>query len=320
MSRKLNNKYFAFIFIALFALTGCSVRIPRDIIPEKQMEDILYDYQLAKAIGEDMGGHEAYKRTLYVEYVFKKHNITEEQFDKSLAWYTRNTSMLTKIYERVSARYKAQNDEITNLIAIRDNKPKTSLPGDSIDVWVWDRLYRLSGSPLTNQITFTMPSDSNFMARDTISWEVDLHYLENNPDSAQAAIMSMLIQYENDSIIDEFKRLYESGHHVIRLQSDTLGTIKDIKGYIHYPVQRDTIKNILVTNVSLFRYHSRDSLALPTDSIAASEADTVNNVQPVPVVAVEAISETVTEAPVNQPNSDRASRLRTNRVDAVIRE
>ena len=80
----------------------------------------------------------------------------------------RNPEVLTKIYEKVNVRLKAERDGINHLIALRDNKPKESLPGDSIDVWIWQHIYQLTGMPLDNKITFTLPSDTNFHDRDTL--------------------------------------------------------------------------------------------------------------------------------------------------------
>ena len=50
-----------------------------------------------------------------VDAVFKKYGTTEAVFDSSLVWYTRNTEVLSKIYERVSKRLKAQQNEINHL-------------------------------------------------------------------------------------------------------------------------------------------------------------------------------------------------------------
>lgn len=59
-------------------------------------------------MGENMPGGENYKKALYVEAVFKKYGTTEEVFDSSMVWYTRNTKILSEIYEKVNKRLKAQ--------------------------------------------------------------------------------------------------------------------------------------------------------------------------------------------------------------------
>lgn len=268
IKRVLNKYYIIFLFSFLFIVSGCKVKRPDYVIPEAKMEQVLYDYHLAKAMGDNLPYNENYKKVLYLESVFDKHGITEAEFDTSLVWYTRNTEVLYNIYERVNERFKSQQDEINTLISIRDNKPKISQPGDSIDVWVWERIYRLSDAPLTNKMSFVLPSDTNFKSRDTLVWQANYSYFPVDPDSLSAAIMTMQIRYLNDSIISEDKKITESGVHQLTLQGDTLGEIKEIRGFVYYPMQTDSIKTLIMDDISLYRYHSLDSIQQPTDSIA----------------------------------------------------
>jgi hypothetical protein len=244
----------------MFMLAGCKVRKPEGVIPESQMENLLYDYHIAKALGENLPYNENYKKALYVEYVFRKYKTTEAVFDSSLVWYTRNADVLSKIYERLNKRLKTEQSEIDHLMAMRDHKPKLSAPGDSIDLWVLDRMTLLTGNPLNNRLTFAIPSDSNFKARDTIRWNMYYHFLDARPDSAGAALMSMAIQYANDSVISKTNRVYASGMQNICLQADTLGDIKEIRGYVYYSGGTDSVRHLLANHISLIRYHSNDTL------------------------------------------------------------
>jgi len=270
MKIRINKYHILFALVLLFMVTGCKVRRPKEVIPETEMESLLYDYHIAKALGENLPYNENYKKALYVEYVFKKHNTTEAVFDSSMVWYTRNAETLSKIYERVNKKLKAEQSEIDNLISIRDNKPKVSVPGDSIDIWLLDRMLHLTGKPLSNKLTFTIPSDSNFKARDTLQWDINYHFLGSRPDSSEAAIMSMAIQYANDSIISKTERVNTSGIQRIRLQADTLGDIKEVRGYVYYSGGKDSIKHLFANGISLIRYHSNDSLF-------SDKADTIKN-------------------------------------------
>jgi hypothetical protein len=244
----------------MFMLAGCKVRRPKGVIPESQMENLLYDYHIAKVLGENLPYNENYKKALYIEYVFRKHNTTETVFDSSMVWYTRHAEILSKIYERVGKRLKAEQNEIDNLIAIRDHKPKISAPGDSIDLWLSDRMMLLTGNPLNNKLTFVLPSDSNFKARDTIQWNMYYYFPDARADSAESALMSMAIQYANDSVISKTNRVYGSGLQSIRIQADTLGNIKEVRGHVYYSGGRDSAKYLLANHISLIRYHSNDSL------------------------------------------------------------
>lgn len=256
------------ITLLAFSLTACQVKRPKDVLPDAKMENVLYDYHIAKAMGEEVSYNESYKRLLYVESVFNKYGITQANFDSSMVWYARNPENLTKIYEKVNLRLKAERDGLNHLIAMRDNKPKESLPGDSIDVWAWQHIYQLTGMPLDNKITFTLPSDSNFQDRDTLRWSVRFRFHNGMPDSLHAPLMGMQILYDNDSIISSSQKIKKAGFETISLSADSIGKIKEIRGFIYYPLQKSS-KSLLADRISLMRYHA-DSLAIvPTDSIAA---------------------------------------------------
>ena len=165
---------------------------------------------------------------LYIESVFKKYGITQADFDSSMVWFARNPEVLTKIYEKVNVRLKAERDGINHLIALRDNKPKESLPGDSIDVWIWQHIYQLTGMPLDNKITFTLPSDTNFHDRDTLRWSVRFRFHNGAPDSIHAPLMAMQVLYEkNDSVISAIRKVQDTGVETLTLFADTLGEIKE---------------------------------------------------------------------------------------------
>lgn len=265
MRRNFRFRWCIICLLIIFA-AGCKVKRPDGVLPESTMEKLLYDYHIAKAMGDNLPYNENYKKVLYADAVFKKYGTTREVFDSSMVWYTRNTEVLSKIYTKVSKKLKEQQNTINHLIAIRDKKPMTSAPGDSIDVWAWQRMRRLTGMPTNNKLTFVLPSDTNFKERDTLIWEVRYRFLEGKPDTTLAALMAMQITFENDSIISETKKVTDSGIQSIRLQSDTLGAIKEVKGFIYYP-RENSSHALLADRITLMRYHSNDTLYALKDSL-----------------------------------------------------
>ena len=96
--------HLCFICMLALAVAGCKVKRPNDVIPESKMESLLYDYHLAKSMGDNLPYSENYKKALYIDAVFKKYGTTQAVFDSSMVWYTRNTEVLSKIYEKVKKR------------------------------------------------------------------------------------------------------------------------------------------------------------------------------------------------------------------------
>lgn len=264
------------------------------------MEELLYDYHIAKAMGEGLSYNENYKKVLYIEDVFRKYGTNQTQFDSSMVWYTRNTEVLSKVYEKVGKRLRDDLNQVKKLISIRDNKPMESLPGDSVDVWFLERIYRISGFPLNNKLSFNLPSDTNFHARDTLQWMVNYRFIDNEPDSSRAALMAMHIVYENDSIISAIKRILHSGTDTIRLQSDTLGKIKEINGFIYYNALSDSVKPLWIDSISLIRYHSNDSLFLNRPDSLLNNPDSVPDKAD---LSKKTITSPALEKPTSQPRA-----------------
>lgn len=272
----------ACLLLALLCLVACQVRRPSGVLSDTQMEDILYDYHIAKAMGDEFSGTDSYKRVLYIESVFRKHGITQADFDSSMVWYSRNPEKMSKVYDKVNTRLKAARDGINQLIALRDHKPQETKPGDSIDVWSGERIYRLTAMPLGNKLAFSIPADSNFQARDTLRWTLRLRFprdlrdslgtpadtLRARYDTLHAPIISLQLAYETDTLISQLRQVFSPGTETLCLAADTLGSLKTVSGFVYYPTE-DPTALLLVDRISLMRYHARDSLLTqPADSLA----------------------------------------------------
>lgn len=256
-------RYSRWLFVVLMAcsLTSCKVKRPDTVLPDDKMEAVLYDYHIAKAMGEQVPYNESYKRILYVESVYKKHGITEAQFDTSMVWFARHPEALRDIYEKVNQRLKTEKEKIDDLIAKRDHKPKMSKPGDSIDVWAWQRTYRLTGMPLNSRIWFTLPSDTNFYDRDTLRWRMRFsreHGASLLDDTLYAPVMSLQVLYEGDSMRYDMQRIRKPGEYVLSVWADSLGKIKEVDGFVYYSRPQASLGGVwLIDGVKLMRYHAR---------------------------------------------------------------
>ena len=255
-------------FWALLAvvMVACKVERPGYVLSDGVMEKVLYDYHIAKAMGENLDYNEQYKRTLYLNAVFKKHNITQAQFDTTMAWYARHPEVVNEVYDIVRERLMASRENYNHLVSLRDGKPTRSKAGDSIDVWIWDRIHMLSGMPLDNKLMFTLPSDDNYQASDTIKWTVGFNFLsEQLVDTMKRPIMAMQVAYAKDTIVSALCRIDSSQVAQLVLQADTLGDIKELRGFIYYPTNQPK-QTLLIDSVSLMRYHqTNDSIPATTD-------------------------------------------------------
>ncbi len=276
-----------------FSLASCRVKRPDTVLPDAKLEAVLYDYHIAKSMSEQVPYDEGYKRVLYLESVFRKHGITEAQFDTSMVWLARHPETLRDIYERVNERLKAEKKQVENLIALRDNKPKESQPGDSIDVWAWERVYHLTGLPLSNLVSFDLPSDPNFMEGDTLRWNVRFRFIGGNGpgagDSLYAPVMALQVLYANDSLIHDLRRINRPGLETLCLNADTLGQIEKVSGFVYYPRQLSG-RVLLADSVSLMRYHAKNDSIDVTAPASVKSTEAPRPVQARPLSRIKSAS------------------------------
>ena len=135
------NSWIALIGAALLS-SSCGKQIPSEVIPPAQMENILYDYHLSLGISTQLNTTEEYKKQAYKNYIFKKHHITEAQFDSSMVWYTRNSYELSNIYQKLDKRFNTEKTKLNAMLQERDINIATQA-GDTIDLWNFYPVYWL---------------------------------------------------------------------------------------------------------------------------------------------------------------------------------
>ncbi len=269
MKSCLNSPRQILLFLFCLTLAGCT-RIPKEVLSKQRMEEVLYDYYIARSMADELNHDERYKQTFYMEYVFSKHHTDQAQFDSSLVWYTRNPKIFSEVHQNVSERIKKRRDQINQLIAMRDKKSQTSAPGDTVGVWTDKKLHLLTGSLATNKLLFSITPDSNYKERDALLWEMDFLFLHPQPDTVLNAVMGMQLLYKNDSLLAETRDIYQSGNYRIYLHSDSLYQLSEIRGFVYYyPDTLDEQRKLLISNIALTRYHSMDTIAVTrTDSLS----------------------------------------------------
>lgn len=170
------------------------------------------------------------------------------------------------------------------LLALREDKPAASLPGDTVDVWYDRKLYWLTDVPLANKVTFEIPADSNFKAKDAFLWSADYIFLS---EGERRATMGFNILFDNDSVVGRVKDITCSGVQTLYIKPDSAFAIKSVSGFIYY-MDSDSSTNkpgLIINNIALTRYHEpvdtmtvagKDSLAVEqrvgTDSVVTEES------------------------------------------------
>ena len=117
------SKFHLIFGLCLLLVTFCSCT-PKGILSTGEMEDVLYDLHLAETLtnGNDVTIPEQWTHGLSMDYfkdmafqsVLRKHKITENEFYRSVRYYSRHLEEYTKIYGKVEERLKKFETDIDN--------------------------------------------------------------------------------------------------------------------------------------------------------------------------------------------------------------
>ena len=259
--------------MGLLCLSACNVRRPEVVLPNNKMADVLYDYHMTKAMIKNRTVPTDDEKQAYMDFVFKKHGITEEVFDSSLSWYSHNPDQMSSVYDQVFVRMNRENDGIKQRISARDNTSTVSQPGDNVDVWTERRMIRVSNKAFENLLTFKLDADQYYEDADTLRWSMNYHFMNGEPTIERAPVMMMQIWYDRDSVISEHRIVRKDGKQTITLQNDSLGGLKSVQGFIYYPKQDDSTKFVLLDNISLIRLHSEKKRTETADTLGSEKKE-----------------------------------------------
>ncbi len=93
--------------IALLILTGCGPAkdaVPEGILPKDKMIPLMIDIQLAEAaipINNFQGDSAKQYAADYYNYIYNRHQVEKETFDKSINYYIKHPKLLDEIYAGV---------------------------------------------------------------------------------------------------------------------------------------------------------------------------------------------------------------------------
>ncbi len=90
------------------------MKVPKDILSPDTMVEVLTDVHLVQAsqrMGIAIDTTDTASSASF-SYVWKKHRITEDEYNKCLDFYSHNPSLLDSIYEKVLSNLSRQKAEL----------------------------------------------------------------------------------------------------------------------------------------------------------------------------------------------------------------
>ncbi|WDF53657.1 DUF4296 domain-containing protein [Mucilaginibacter sp. KACC 22063] len=111
------RNYIILFFLGTLFLTACggSDSVPRDVIPQDRMIDLLTDIHLANGstytLNQSRDSLYKYAMHRYL-VVFKKYQTDTLQFKKSMEFYTEHPKQLDDMYTVILDKLKAKTDSL----------------------------------------------------------------------------------------------------------------------------------------------------------------------------------------------------------------
>lgn len=261
------------IFALLMLLMACKPSVPSEYIQPGDMEDILYDYHVAKAMAaQESHGTQDFNRTKYFLAVLKKYDVTEAEFDSSLVYYYSHIDRLKDIYSEVNTRLADEAKSLGASVGDISRFSQYSATGDTANIWKDQTDLMLMPRATLNRFDFTIEADTSFYKGDSFMFQFMSDYLWQT--GAKDAVVCIVCKYEGDSIIQTNNHITVSGIAQIRVPANTENKLKEMRGFIYLADGMDnteTRRMMFVSQIQLIRFHNKQ-LQQDNDTIKAEAA------------------------------------------------
>ena len=269
-----------FSLLLMLCVVACKPSKPQGVISEGKMQNVLVDYHLAQGMAENMSGNREENQYMLVQAVFRKHHITEAQFDTSLIYYSTHSEDFAKMYKVVNARIEAKANAMGVEAEPQSIYAHLTNQGDTANIWIERPLIALRPTRLDNIYIFSLRADSTFRPGDSFVWHFRSYYvLQGNNREAFA---QLVVYYENDSVEGRSQFIRADTEIDVRVDpgkgKDSL-QIKSLSGYVYLPISSQdpkVFRLLTLTDIALVRFHK----IIPTEKTGlASDSLNLDSIQ-----------------------------------------
>lgn len=243
MTPRLSAVLFLVSLLTLNIMCGCN-KVPEHVIQPQKMAELMADMQMAEAVVESNrrsypGSDES--RALK-EAVYRRHGVTGEQVDSSLAWYGHHITEYVKVCDA--------NIEILETRLIENGSRAAgstalTVDGDSVDVWPFPRFIRLGPHDATRTVSFNFERDDSWEKGD--SYTLRFKSFHNSAPSD----WSIVADYEDGSVEILTNNITGEGWHELTFRTDSANVTTRIYGYVS--VDARNLHDVMLDSVGLVR-------------------------------------------------------------------
>jgi len=248
--------------ILFLFIVGCS-RVPKGIIPEKKMQQLLYDMHLADAIiNTDFYTFHRYEdRNALYQSIFEKHKVTEALYDSSLVWYGKHLDIYMQVYNMALTEVKMQIEEIGEIVSdmvLTGNE-------DIVDIWPNSRHHEFYLSSLSNNLIFDIMPEEDFSSGSIFVLSLQVLGLVSD---IQSPIDVHLRAEQHDTTIIVNNAIRKDGFYEIVLKTLPIEKAKKVYGYIRLNEETVPYHKIYLNDIRLQKYRYGSEVAGRLDSVS----------------------------------------------------
>jgi len=239
------------ILTVICMVASCS-RVPKHIISERKMRVVLYDMLLAEAMVETMPDSFPVSddRQTVFDAVFRKHHITQADYDSSLIWYGKNMDLYIAIHKLVL------RDVNANLNVMDQIKP-SAISGDmtdhdSIDIWVYPRTAIFKPEQAFNTLIFDIRPETPYSSGSSYVFGVSLWGI---PPGLKHKPTIHLSAVHADTIISVNSAITGDGYFEATVQTIATKQVRRVYGYILMNDAEASYHAIFLKNIRLMKYN-----------------------------------------------------------------
>lgn len=275
------TKWVLMALVVAVLMVSCKPSVPSEYIQKGKMENILFDYHLAKVMFEQEGKNDSLTLLAYQESIFEKYDVTRADFDSSMVYYSRHMQLLHEIYEhlgdRLSKELVAQGGVASGMGQYGDE----IADADTASIWKGDRSIALTPFPISNSYSFEAKADTSFHKGDRIILDFDAQFIYQMGLREATAVLS--VTFMNDSVRTETVHVSSSSHFHLQIEDSGMLGIKNVRGYFLLSNggngYSSTIRMCLCYNIKLLRMHvKREAETTPADSAKVQRPDSAKTV------------------------------------------
>lgn len=279
MKRLFHTLTICMLTALLSVMTSCAPSLPDGVLSKEEMEDVLFDFHVAQALYDSREFHSTDADIIALRAnVLKKHGLTQQEWDASMAYYCQHADDLHRIYIDLADRVER------NVIALGGkSEGMQGEEADTANVWKGSPDILLMQQPPYNIWSYDITPDSTFQDGDNISLQCDAKFIFQ--DGYKSLSLIMVVTFSNDSISTMTTHINRDGHGIITLnnEKDRLH-IKNIKGFFMLERNLDavttkpistTLRLVSIRNIKLLHLHTTPPPPPAPEPVDSARTDSV---------------------------------------------